>query len=166
LPPAAMTGTAQYELSVAKRSCAARQAIRFRDPAILHRDFSVLHDLERNLVLNFFNAEPGRRLVLDDEALDLVIVEVTCPDDRDIAPRRVADPAFLAVEDPGVPFALRRRRQAAGGSRTNQWLSQSEATDLLHACHRWQPLLLLLFGAVEVDGTHRQAGVNAPEGRH
>src|SRR6185295_8402544 len=165
-PPATMTGPAQHERGIAERPCAARQTIRVWDPAVLHGDLSVLHDLERDLVLNLLDAEPGRSLVLDDKALDLVIVEVACPDDRDIAPRRVADPALLAIENPGVAFAFRCCRQAASGARAHQWLSQSEAADLLHAGHRWQPLLLLLFSAVEVDGTHRQAGVNAPEGRH
>ena len=34
---------------------------------------AVLDDLERNLFLNLFDAEGWRRLVLDDEAPDLVI---------------------------------------------------------------------------------------------
>jgi hypothetical protein len=33
---------------------------------------AVLDDLERNLVLDLVDAEAGRGLVLDDEALDLV----------------------------------------------------------------------------------------------
>jgi hypothetical protein len=37
---------------------------------------AVLDDVERNLVLNLFDAEGCRRLVLDDEALDLVIGEI------------------------------------------------------------------------------------------
>jgi hypothetical protein len=37
---------------------------------------AVLDDLERNFVLNLFDAEGWRRLVLDDEALDLVIGEI------------------------------------------------------------------------------------------
>jgi hypothetical protein len=62
---------------------------------------AVLDDLERNLVLDFLDAETGCRLVLDDEALDLIIGEISRPDDRNIAPRSVADPTLLAVEYPG-----------------------------------------------------------------
>ena len=44
-----------------------------RDVFRAERDVAVLDDLERNLVLNLFDAEGWRRLVLDDEAPDLVI---------------------------------------------------------------------------------------------
>src|SRR5262245_49438108 len=101
-----MTGPAQHELSVAERPRAARQTICIRHPAVLHRDLAVLDDLERDLVLNLCNAKPRRGLVFDDEALDLVVVEVACPDDREVAPRRVSDPALLTVEYPGVAFAF------------------------------------------------------------
>ena len=74
------------------------------------RDQAVLDHLERHLVLDLLDAEAGRRLVLDDEALDLVVVDVARPDDRDVAPGRVADPLLLAVEDPGVAVALGRRQ--------------------------------------------------------
>ena len=40
---------------------------------------AVLDDLERNLVLNLFDAEGWRRLVLDDEALDSVVGEIPRP---------------------------------------------------------------------------------------
>src|SRR5258706_604713 len=85
------------------------QAVRLGYPAVLERDLAVLDDLEGDLVLDLLDAEAGRGLVLDDEALDLVVGEVAGPDDRNVAPRRVADPALLAVEDPRVAFALRRR---------------------------------------------------------
>ena len=50
-------------------------------------------------------------------------------------------------------------------ARTHQRLGQAEAADLLHAGHRRQPLLLLLLRPAEVDRTHRQAVVDAEEGR-
>ena len=40
---------------------------------------AVVDDLERNLLLNLFDAEGWRRIVLDDEALDLVIGEIPRP---------------------------------------------------------------------------------------
>ena len=126
---------------------------------------AVLDDLERNLVLDLLDAEAGRRLVLDDEALDLVVGEIARPDDGNVAPRSVADPPLLAVEDPGVALALRRGQQAAGRARTHQRLGEAETADLLEARHRRQPLLLLLFRSVDVDGAHRQADVHAHERR-
>src|SRR5229473_176423 len=102
------------------------QAVRLGYPAVLQRDLAVLDDLERDLDLDLLDAEAGRGLVLDDEALDLVVGEVAGPDDRDIAPRRVADPSLLAVEDPRVAFALRRRQQTAGRARADERLGQPE----------------------------------------
>ena len=55
--------------------------------------------------------------------------------------------------------------QAATRARPHQRLGQAEAADLFHAGHRRQPLLLLLFRPDEVDRTHRQAVVDAEEGR-
>src|SRR6266513_2493820 len=81
----------------------------FGHAAIFQGDVAVLHDLERDFVLNLVNAEAGCRLVLDDETFDLVVGDVTRPDDRDVAPRRVADPALLAVKNPSIAVALRRR---------------------------------------------------------
>src|SRR6476620_9443228 len=108
---------------------------------------TVLDHLERHLVRDFFYAETRRRLVLDDEALDLIVVHVARPDDRNVAPGRVADPLLFAVQDPRVALALRRRQHAGRGSRTYQWLRQAEAADLFKANHRWQPLLFLLLGS-------------------
>jgi hypothetical protein len=34
---------------------------------------SILHDLQRHLVLDLLDAEAGCRLVLDDESFDLVV---------------------------------------------------------------------------------------------
>ena len=135
--------------AVSRNELAFLQAVRLRHPAVGHGDLAVLDHLERHLVLDLLDAEAGRRLVLDDEALDLVVVDVARPDDRDVAPGRVADPLLLAVEDPGVALALRRRREAAAGSGAHQRLGQAEAADLLQARHRRQPLLLLLLGARE-----------------
>ena len=115
-------------------------------------------------MLDLLDAEAGRGLVLDDEALDLVVGDIARPDDRDVAPRRVADPPLLAVEDPGVAFALRGRRQTAARSRTDQRLGEAEAADLFQARHRRQPFLLLLLRSVEIDRAHRQAAVHAEEG--
>src|SRR6266849_5184714 len=99
---------------LANRSCTiwnepiGLQAVFLRNAAILHRDQAVLHDLEGDLVLDFFDFEAGRGLVLDDKRLDLVVGKVPRPDDRNVAPRRIADPFLLAIEDPGVPVTLGR----------------------------------------------------------
>src|SRR5882724_5823854 len=88
---------------------AALEAVFFRHADIFQSDVTVLHDLERDFVLNLVNAEAGCRLVLDDETFDLVVGDIARPDDRDVAPRRVADPALLAVKNPSIAVALRRR---------------------------------------------------------
>src|SRR6267378_4059165 len=119
-----------FAIILASRSCTS-----WNDPNVLQRDVTVLDDLERNLVLDLLDAEAGRRLVLDDEALDLVVGDIARPDDRDVAPRGVADPALLAVQHPGVAVALCRGRQATGRSRADQGLGQAEASDLLEARH-------------------------------
>src|SRR5882672_5471298 len=163
LPAHEIARHAEHPRGVAERRVGL-EAVRLGHPAVVQRDLAVLDHLERDLVLNLFDAEAGRRLVLDDEALDLVVGDVARPDDRDITPRRVADPSLLAVEDPRVAFALRRRQQAATTARAHQRLGQAEAADLLHARHRRQPLLLLLFRPAEVDRAHRQPVVDAEEG--
>ena len=154
----------QHPRGVAER-LASLKVVLLGHPDVLQRDLAVLDHLERDLVLDLLDAEAGRGLVLDDEALDLVVGDVARPDDRDVAPGRVADPPLLAVEDPGVALALRRRRQAAGRPGTHQRLGQAEAADLLEAGHRRQPLLLLLLRSRGVDGAHGQAVVDAEEGR-
>src|SRR5438874_4602939 len=87
----------------------ALETIFFGHAAIFQGDVAVLYDLERDFVLNLVHAEAGRGLVLDNESLDLVVGDVARPDDRDVAPRRVADPALLAVKNPSIAVALRRR---------------------------------------------------------
>src|SRR6266478_2172405 len=79
---------------------AALKTIFFRHAAIFQGDVAVLHDLERDLVLDLFHAKPRCGLVFNDETFDLIVVDVARPDDRDIAPRRIADPALLAVKNP------------------------------------------------------------------
>src|SRR5262249_59945331 len=129
LPRGAVARPAQHERCVAKRPGASLEAIRVGYPAVLHRDLAVLHHLQRDLVVHLLDTEAGCRLVLDDEALDLVVVDVARPDDRDIAPGSIADPPLLAVEDPGVARALRRRGHAATSSRAHRRFCQPKAAD-------------------------------------
>src|SRR5438477_10374345 len=143
----------QHLRGVAER-VAALQPVRFRHTDVPQRDVAVLDDLEGDLVFDLLDTEARRRFVFDDEALDLVIGEITRPDDRNIAPWRIADPPLLAVEDPGVAFALRRCRQPAGGAGTDQRLGEAKAADLVQACHRRQPFLLLVLRSVDVDRAH------------
>src|SRR6266403_1323483 len=85
------------------------ETVFFRHAAIFQGDVAVLHDLERDLVFDLFNAKPRCGLVFNDETFDLIVVDVARPDDRDVAPRRVADPALLAVKNPSIAVPLRRR---------------------------------------------------------
>src|SRR6266852_374504 len=153
----------QHAGGIAER-IAALQAVRFRHPYVLQRDLAVLDHLERNLVLDLLDAETGCRLVLDDEALHLIVREIACPDDGEVAPWRVTDPPLLSIENPGIAFTLGRRGETAARSRTDQWLGEAEAADLFPARHWRQPFLLLLLGSIEVDRAHREAAVHAEEG--
>src|SRR5713101_2511566 len=101
----------------------------FRHAHIFQSDVAVLHDLERDFVLNLINAEAGCRLVLDDETFNLVVGDIAGPDDRDVAPRRVADPALLAIENPGVAIALGGGQKSARRAGTDKRLRQTEAAD-------------------------------------
>src|SRR5204863_5361405 len=83
----------QYLGGIAER-VAALQAVRFGNPNALERDVAVLHNLERDLVLDLVDAEAGRRLVLDDEPLDLIVRKIARPNDGYVAPGSVADPPF------------------------------------------------------------------------
>src|SRR5204863_1643944 len=129
LPSHSIPRHAQHPRGVAER-LAGLEVVLLGHPTVLHRDQPVLNHLERDLVLDLLNAEARRRLVFDDEASDLVVGEITRPDDRDVTPWSVADPLLLAVENPGIALALRRRRQAAGRSGTHQRLGQTETADL------------------------------------
>jgi len=84
------------------------QAVFFRNAAVLHRDQAVLHDLEGDLVLNFSTLKPGVVLFSTINALTWSSARSRGPDDRDVAPGRIADPFLLAVEDPCVPVTLGR----------------------------------------------------------
>src|SRR6266404_9462014 len=97
----------QHFRGVAKR-VAALKTIFFGNAAIFQGDVAVLHDLERDLVLDLFNVKPRCGLVFNDETFDLIVGDVARPDDRDIAPRRIADPTLLAVKNPSIAVALRR----------------------------------------------------------
>src|SRR5439155_436192 len=133
---------------------AALQTVGFRHTHVLEGNLAVLDHFERNLVLYLFDAKAGRSLVLDDEALDLVVGDVARPDDGNITPWRVANPALLAVENPAIPFAFGGRSHSSARSRTHQRLSEAEATDLFPARHRRQPFLFLLLRSIEIDRAH------------
>src|SRR5713101_3328312 len=96
------------------------KAVCFRHANVLQRDVTVLHDLKRDFVFNLVDAEARRGFVFDDETFDLVIVDIARPDDRDVAPRRVADPALLAVKNPRIAVALRGGQKSARRARTYQ----------------------------------------------
>src|SRR5207253_10789683 len=126
----------------------------FRHPDIFQSDVAVLHDLERDLVLDLLHGKTRRSLVLDNESFDLIVGDVARPDDRDVAPRRVADPALLAIKDPGIAVAFCGCEKSAGCAGTYERLGQSETADLVESRHWRKPLLLLLFRAIYIDRAH------------
>src|SRR5262249_30764008 len=75
-------------------------------------------------------------------------------------------PLLLPVEDPAVAVAPRGGEEAPRRARADLGLGQAERADALEARHRRQPAPLLLLGAAEVDRAHREAAVDAQEGRH
>src|SRR6266478_1575786 len=152
----------QHARGIAER-IAALQAVRFRHSHVFHRDLAVLDHLERDLVLDLLNTEAGRRLVLDDESFDLIVGKIARPDDGDVAPWRITDPALLSIETPGIAVPLGRCGHTATRSRTDQRLGQPETPDLFPARHWRQPFLLLLLGSIEIDRAHREAAMYAEE---
>src|SRR5262249_779635 len=135
---------AQHFRRIAERAVLLEPVL-LRDAAVAQRDQAVLHDFQRDLVLNLLHAEAGSSLVLDNEAFDLVVGDISRPDDRDVAPRGVADPLLLAVDDPGIAITLCGGRKSTARTGADKRLSQSETTDLFHTRHRRQPLALLFF---------------------
>src|SRR5258708_1285073 len=115
LPSNEVARHAQYLRSVAER-LVHLETVLFGLSAVVQCDQAILDDLERDLVLDLLDTEALRSLVLDDKAFDLVVVQIARPDDRNVAPRRIADPLLLAVQDPGVALAFRGGHEAAARS--------------------------------------------------
>ena len=84
------------------------------------------------------------------------------PDHRHVGHAAVGDPGLLAVEDPGVALAPGGGAHARG-VRAEIRLGQPEAADRLAALQARQPLLLLLLGAVGVNGVHDQRALHGNE---
>src|SRR5262249_24181384 len=119
LPADVRARHAKHASGVAERHLPRLQLVRRGHATVLHGDQRVLNHAQRHLVLDLLRLESGR-LVLDDEALHLIVPDVARPDDRDVAEGGVADPLLLAVQDPGVAFAARRRSETARGPRTGE----------------------------------------------
>src|SRR5882724_1157662 len=92
------------------------QTVRFRYSAVFHRDQPVLDHFEGDFVLDLFYFEARRGLVFDDESFDLVVRYVASPDDGYVAPRSVADPLLLTIQNPGVSIPLGIRQHSARSS--------------------------------------------------
>src|SRR5260370_40672029 len=88
------------------------QTVRFRYSAVFHRDQAVLDYFEGDFVLDLLYFEARRGLVFHDERLYLVVRYVASPDNRNVAPRSVADPFLLAIDDPAVSIPLRSRQHS------------------------------------------------------
>src|SRR6267378_4226057 len=104
-PPHEKPRHAQHFRRIAERAVLL-EPILFRDAAFVEGDQAVLYYLQRNLVLNLLHAEAGSGLVLDNETFDLIIGDITRPDDRDVAPGGIPDPLLLAVDDPRIALTL------------------------------------------------------------
>ena len=87
------------------------EAVGLGDDHAVEGDQPVLHDAQGDLVLEVFDAHPGRA-ALDDEPFDLVVLFVAGPDDDEVGEAGVADPLLLAVEDPVVTVAASGRGEA------------------------------------------------------
>src|SRR4029077_9852877 len=98
-PANGVAGYLQHLRGIAER-VTTLQAVCFRHAHVLQRDVTVLHDLKRDFVFNLVDAEARRGFVFDDETFDLIVGDVAGPDDRDVAPGRVADPTLLAIKNP------------------------------------------------------------------
>src|SRR5438876_6776235 len=108
LPSYVIPCLAQYPRRVAKRlSCL--EMVLFLHPNVLQRHQAVLDHLEPELVLNLLDAKARRLLVINDETFDLLIRDIPRPDNRNVTPRRIADPLLLAVQDPSVALLFRGR---------------------------------------------------------
>ena len=105
----------------------------------------------------FSTLNPGVVLFSTTKPFTWLSATFARPDHREIAPRGIADPPLLAVENPRVSLLLCRCQQAPGCSGTDEGFRQAKAADHFEAGHRREPPLLLLFRASGIDGTHGQA---------
>ena len=81
--------------------------------------------------------------LLDKESAHVAFI-VTGPDNGDVGEGSVADPALGSVNDVIVAYAMSAGLQGHR-VRAMVWLGQAKCADLLHTCHWWQPVLLLLL---------------------
>ncbi len=138
-----------------------RQARRVRHAHAVEPDLGLPDRAGRRLAGDRDRLE-ARHVLLDEEALDLAVVLRARPHDHDVGDRSVADPALGAVEHPVVAVAARARLQC-DGVRSVGGLSERERPDRLETRHRRQPARLLLLGAEQRDGLHRESGLHAEE---
>ena len=119
------------------------QLITIGNEAILEKNVSVLSDSERHFALHFLGQETWRTL-LNDERLNLAtILLVTGPHDY-IAHGSVADPTFLAIQDPAA-FDFASRCLQTCSITAIIWFSQAEAENFLELnTSSKEPLLLFL----------------------
>src|SRR5262249_30120411 len=132
------------------------------DTAVLETDRCILDDAQCHLVLHLFRRET-RCAFFDHESLDLIVVDVASPDDRQVCKGRVADAPFLPVQAPVLAATLGRRGKATRGTGANIGLRQTECADFLSPLHRRQPTLFLLIRTAKIDRSHRKTAMNAVE---
>src|SRR5690606_7647191 len=92
---------------------------------------------------------------------NLLIFQVSCPNDGDIGKCGIAYPFFLSVENPFIPFSFAGGGQSSGSTGSHFRFSKPKSTQNFHFLHSGKPFLLLLLGATDVNGTHGQPTLNA-----
>src|SRR4051812_23503659 len=92
-------------------------------------------------MLDLFRFKSGRVFVLDNEAFDLVIGQVACPNDRYVAPSGIADPLLLAIEHPRIAFSFGSRQESTdapeptrGSVKANEPIFSRRAMGGSHFC--------------------------------
>ena len=150
LPAQAVAGAQQDHVGV-REGVGLLQLVLRRDAHVREGDVRVLDDLHRGLVLDLGGLVAGG-VGLHDEALDLVVLLVPGPHDRDAGHGAVADPPLGPVDHPLVPLSAGRGGHAAGDVGAVLRLGQREAAGVLHRVQARQPRLLLLLRAQGLQG--------------
>jgi hypothetical protein len=137
LPGRAAAGGREHTGGVAE-GIGLGQLVVQRHPHIAKRDVGLPHGPFTDLASDQFSLVSVRvgavGVLLDDNGLHLPVVGVASPDDDDVGDARVADPAFRAVEYPGVAVAADGGLQRDGvGAMVG--FSECEGTDLVQRGH-------------------------------
>jgi hypothetical protein len=118
------------------------QPVLERNAHVLRRDLRVLDNAERGLSRDELWIE-ARHTAFDNVAANVAIVTAR-PDDDVISERRVANPAFVAVEHVRVAVTMRAGFEEVHVGAVVR-LGEVESANLLEPRHGWEPALLLFI---------------------